>query len=52
MESPLEEEMNEEALREELDLVEKIRSGATLYEARLKQQIMLHHDVKVIKREF
>jgi hypothetical protein len=49
---PLEEETNNEALREELDLVDEIREGAALREARLKQQITLRHDQKVIKREF
>ncbi|XP_058782881.1 uncharacterized protein LOC131657510 [Vicia villosa] len=51
-ESPLEEELNDEAMREELDMVEEIRSGSSLREARLKQQIALHHSAKVIKREF
>ncbi|CAJ2661783.1 unnamed protein product [Trifolium pratense] len=51
-EQPLEEEMNDEALREELDLVEEIRTGASLREATLKQKIAVRHDVKVIKREF
>ncbi|CAJ2627752.1 unnamed protein product [Trifolium pratense] len=51
-EQPLEEEMNDEALREELDLVEEIRTGASLREATLKQKIAARHDVKVIKREF
>lgn len=37
-ESPLDKEKNDEALREELDLVEEIRLGATLCEASLKQQ--------------
>ncbi|MCI89481.1 gypsy retrotransposon integrase-like protein, partial [Trifolium medium] len=31
-EQPLDEEMNNEALREELDLVEEIRTGASLRE--------------------
>ncbi|CAJ2634768.1 unnamed protein product [Trifolium pratense] len=51
-EQPLEEEMNDEALREELDLVEEILTGASLWEATLKQKIAARHDVKVIKREF
>ncbi|CAJ2654489.1 unnamed protein product [Trifolium pratense] len=51
-EQPLEEEMNDEALREELDLVDEIRTGASLREATLKQKIAARHDVKVIKREF
>lgn len=44
--------MNEQSMRDELDLVEEIRPGAALYETRLKQQITLCHDTKVIKREF
>ncbi|MCI22301.1 hypothetical protein A2U01_0043477 [Trifolium medium] len=51
-EHPLEEEMNDEALCEELDLVEEIRTGASLREATLKQKIVARHDSKVIKREF
>ena len=49
---PLDEEMNDEVLRDELDLVKEIRSGAALREAMLKQQVALRHDNKVIKREF
>ena len=44
--------MNDEALREELDLVEEVRSVAALREALLKQNIAIRHDTKVIKREF
>ena len=33
----LDKEMNDKALRDELDLVEEIRSGAALREATLKQ---------------
>ena len=51
-EEPLDEEMNDEALRDELDLVEEIRSGAALREATLKQRVALRHNDKVIKREF
>ncbi|CAJ2645078.1 unnamed protein product [Trifolium pratense] len=51
-EQPLDEEQNDEALREELDLVEEIRTGASLKEATLKQKIAARHDTKVIKREF
>ena len=51
-EDPLDEEMNDEALRDELDLVEEIRSGAALREATLKQRVALRHNDKVIKREF
>ncbi|MCI42096.1 hypothetical protein A2U01_0063331, partial [Trifolium medium] len=49
-EQPLEEELNDDALREELDLVEEIRTGASLGEATLKQKIAARHDTKVIKR--
>ena len=35
-EVPLDEELNNQDLREELDLVEEIRSGETLREATLK----------------
>ncbi|CAJ2668337.1 unnamed protein product [Trifolium pratense] len=52
IEQPLDEEQNDEALREELDLVEEIRTGASLKEATLKQKIAARHDTKVIKREF
>ena len=52
MEMHFDEEMNDEALREELDLVEEIRSGAALHEATLKQRVALRHDNKVIRREF
>ena len=51
-EFPLDEELNDEVLRAELDLVEEIQSGAALREAKLKHQISLRHDAKVIKREF
>ena len=51
-ENPLDEEMNDEALRDELDLVEEIRSRAALREATLKQRVALRHNDKVIKREF
>ncbi|CAJ2665932.1 unnamed protein product [Trifolium pratense] len=51
-EQPLDEEQNDEALREELDLVEEIRTGASLKEATLKQKIAARHDIKVIKRDF
>ena len=51
-EMPLDEEMNDEALRDKLDLVEEIRSGAALREATLKQRVALHHNDKVIRREF
>ncbi|CAJ2632149.1 unnamed protein product [Trifolium pratense] len=51
-EQPLDEEQNDEALREELDLVEEIRTGVSLKEATLKQKIAARHDTKVIKREF
>ena len=48
----LDEEMNDEAFRDELDLVEEIRSGAGLHEATLKQEVAVCHDNKVIKRKF
>ncbi|KAI5389389.1 hypothetical protein KIW84_074874 [Lathyrus oleraceus] len=51
-EEPLDEEMNDETLRAELDLVDEIRSEAALRETTLKQKIALRHDAKVIKREF
>ncbi|MCI58582.1 hypothetical protein A2U01_0079837, partial [Trifolium medium] len=44
--------MNDEALREELDLVEEIRTGASIREAALRQKIAARHDAKVIKRNF
>ncbi|MCI78183.1 hypothetical protein A2U01_0099453, partial [Trifolium medium] len=44
--------MSDEALREELDLVKEIRTGASLREATLKQKIAVRHDAKVIKRNF
>lgn len=50
--SPLKEEMNDKALKEELYLVEEIRPGVALRKNRLKQQTTLRHDTKVIKREF
>src|SRR6266487_3749988 len=52
IEYPLEENINDELLREELDLVEELRTGASLREATLKQKIAARHDKKVIKREF
>jgi hypothetical protein len=51
-EAPLDEVMNDEALGEELDLVEEIRTGASLKEASLKQNVAVRYDVKVIKRDF
>ncbi|GAU36139.1 hypothetical protein TSUD_316680 [Trifolium subterraneum] len=52
IEYPLEEDINGELLREELDLVEELRTGASLREATLKQKIAARHDKRVIKREF
>ncbi|MCH79653.1 RNA-directed DNA polymerase (Reverse transcriptase), partial [Trifolium medium] len=49
---PLPEEANNEALQEELDLVEELRTAASLREASLKQKIAARHDLKIIKREF
>ncbi|MCI66857.1 gypsy retrotransposon integrase-like protein, partial [Trifolium medium] len=43
-EQSLDEELNDEALREELDLVEENRTGASLREATLKQKIAARHD--------
>ncbi|GAU46144.1 hypothetical protein TSUD_401460 [Trifolium subterraneum] len=52
IEYPHEENINDELLREELDLVEELRTGASLREATLKQKIAARHDKRVIKREF
>ncbi|GAU51501.1 hypothetical protein TSUD_76100 [Trifolium subterraneum] len=52
IEYPPEEDINDELLREELDLVEELRTGASLREATLKQKIAAQHDKRVIKREF
>ncbi|GAU11232.1 hypothetical protein TSUD_342220 [Trifolium subterraneum] len=52
IEYPLKEDINDELLREELDLVEELRTGASLREATLKQKIAARHDKRVIKREF
>ncbi|GAU42123.1 hypothetical protein TSUD_350970 [Trifolium subterraneum] len=52
IEYPHEEDINDELLREELDLVEELRTGASLREATLKQKIVVRHDKRVIKREF
>ncbi|GAU45070.1 hypothetical protein TSUD_85560 [Trifolium subterraneum] len=52
IEYPPEEDTNDELLREELDLVEELRTGASLREATLKQKIAARHDKRVIKREF
>ncbi|GAU32257.1 hypothetical protein TSUD_53840 [Trifolium subterraneum] len=52
IEYPHEEDINDELLREELDLVEELRTGASLREATLKQKIAARHDKRVIKREF
>ncbi|MCH87820.1 RNA-directed DNA polymerase (Reverse transcriptase), partial [Trifolium medium] len=49
---PVPEEANNKALREELDLVEELRTTASLREASLKQKIAARHDLKVIEREF
>ena len=51
-EAPLDEEMNNVALREELDLVEEIRTGVALWEASLKQKKSMRYDTKVMWREF
>ena len=47
-EAPLDKEMNDITLREELDLVEEIRTGAALREASFKQKIAMRYDAKVI----
>ncbi|GAU49214.1 hypothetical protein TSUD_369830 [Trifolium subterraneum] len=52
IEYPPEEDINDELLSEELDLVEELRTGASLREATLKQKIAARHDKRVIKREF
>ncbi|GAU51366.1 hypothetical protein TSUD_134070 [Trifolium subterraneum] len=52
IEYPHEEDVNDELLREEIDLVEELRTGASLREATLKQKIGARHDKRVIKREF
>ncbi|GAU47395.1 hypothetical protein TSUD_372840 [Trifolium subterraneum] len=52
IEYPHEEDVNDELLREELDLVDELRTGASLREATLKQRIAARHDKWVIKREF
>ncbi|GAU34822.1 hypothetical protein TSUD_394480 [Trifolium subterraneum] len=52
IEYPHEEDVNDELLREELDLVEELRTRASLREATLKQKIAARHDKRVIKREF
>ncbi|PNY14151.1 hypothetical protein L195_g010825 [Trifolium pratense] len=44
--------MNDEALREEFDLVEEIQTRASLREANLKQKIAARHEMKVIRRDF
>ncbi|KAK2374246.1 protein NYNRIN [Trifolium repens] len=49
---PLSEETNDEALREELDLVEELRTTASLCEVSLKQKLAARHDTKVLKRDF
>ena len=44
--------MNEESLREDLDLVKEVWTKAALWEASLKQRIAIQYDAKVIRREF
>jgi hypothetical protein len=44
--------MNDEALREELDLLEEIRTRASLKEATLKQKVADRYNTKFIPREF
>ncbi|GAU40405.1 hypothetical protein TSUD_136520 [Trifolium subterraneum] len=50
-EAPLDEQMNDDAMREELNLVEEIQTAASLKEASLKQLVAAQHDTKVIKRD-
>lgn len=45
-------EEKNEALREKLDLDEEVRSGASLWEASLKQKIAISYDAKIRKRDF
>lgn len=49
---PMDEEINEEAIREELNLVGEVQLSAALHGASLKQKITLRYDMKVIKWEF
>ena len=51
-EAPMDVDTNDEVLRQELDLVEEIRTGASLRETSLKQKIALRHNAKVIRRDF
>lgn len=51
-EFPLEKEMHDKSIREELDQVKEIRLGEALHEAVFKQRITLCYDAKVITREF
>ena len=44
--------MNDQSLREELDMVEEIRIRGSLREEYLKQRIALRYDAKVIPRKF
>ncbi|MCH81668.1 hypothetical protein A2U01_0002459, partial [Trifolium medium] len=45
-EAPVDDELNSEMLREELDLLEELRDGAALREALIKQKIATRHDKK------
>ena len=51
-EAPMDVDTNDEVLRQELDLVEEIRTGASLRETSLKQKISLRHNAKVFRRDF
>ncbi|KAK2410919.1 hypothetical protein QL285_046252 [Trifolium repens] len=51
-ETPNDQDLNDDLIREELDLVEEFREGVTLREMSLKQKIAARHDKRVVKREF
>ncbi|GAU49243.1 hypothetical protein TSUD_382750 [Trifolium subterraneum] len=51
IEYPPEQDINDELLREELDLVEELRTGASLREATLKQKIAARHQKRVRGRK-
>ncbi|KAK2428357.1 hypothetical protein QL285_026883 [Trifolium repens] len=51
-ETPNDQDLNDDLIREELDLVEELREGTALREMSLKQKIAARHDKRVVKREF
>jgi hypothetical protein len=51
-EVPNDQDLNDESIREELDLVEELRETAAIREASLKQKIAARHNKRVVKREF